>query len=113
MNAYDYQKLTRVTAKTVPVSGVLADRLIYPTLGMVNEAGEFAGKVKKIFRDKGGVISEEDMHALESELGDVQWYIAQVCDALGLSLDDVMQKNIEKTHDRMRRGVIGGSGDNR
>jgi hypothetical protein len=33
--------------------------IVYPTLGLANEAGEVAGKIKKIFRDKGGKISEE------------------------------------------------------
>ncbi len=32
--------------------------IVYPTLGLVNEAGEVAGKIKKIFRDKGGRISK-------------------------------------------------------
>jgi hypothetical protein len=26
--------------------------IVYPTLGLTNEAGELAGKVKKIFRDR-------------------------------------------------------------
>jgi hypothetical protein len=30
--------------------------IVYPTLGLANEAGEVAGKIKKIFRDKGGKI---------------------------------------------------------
>ena len=42
-----------------------------PRLGLVNEAGEFAGKIKKIFRDKGGEFSPEDKEALKGELGDV------------------------------------------
>jgi hypothetical protein len=41
--------------------------IVYPTLGLTNEAGEVAGKVKKIFRDHGGVITEDDRAALTLE----------------------------------------------
>ena len=49
--------------------------IVYPTLGLVNEAGELAGKVKKIFRDKQGQIGDDDREALKYELGDVLWYL--------------------------------------
>jgi hypothetical protein len=52
MNFTDYQNKARGTAK-YPVIG---HGVIYPTLGLANEAGEVAGKIKKIFRDKDGVI---------------------------------------------------------
>jgi NTP pyrophosphatase (non-canonical NTP hydrolase) len=87
--------------------------IVYPTLGLVNEAGELAGKVKKIFRDKGGVISEADRQALKGELGDVLWYRAQLCTELDLRLDDVAAGNIEKLFSRLERGAISGEGDNR
>ncbi len=87
--------------------------IVYPTLGLTNEAGEFAGKVKKIFRDKGGVISEEDRDALKSELGDVLWYLTQICSLLDLELADVAEANIAKLSSRKRRGKIGGDGDSR
>lgn len=87
--------------------------IVYPTLGLTNEAGEFAGKVKKIFRDKGGVISPEDREALKSELGDVLWYLTQICTQLDLNLADVAQANIVKLSSRKRRGKIGGDGDSR
>jgi hypothetical protein len=38
--------------------------IVYPTLGLANEAGEVAGKVKKIFRDRGGVLTDADREAL-------------------------------------------------
>ena len=72
-----------------------------------------AGKIKKIFRDKSGVISEADREALKGELGDVLWYLAQVSTELGLSLDEVAEHNIAKLTDRLVRGVIKGDGDNR
>jgi NTP pyrophosphatase (non-canonical NTP hydrolase) len=87
--------------------------IVYPTLGLVNEAGELAGKVKKIFRDKGGKISEEDRQALKGELGDVLWYLALICTELDLTLEEVASSNLEKLFDRLARGAIKGEGDNR
>jgi NTP pyrophosphatase (non-canonical NTP hydrolase) len=109
MNFTDYQTKSRATVK-YPVIG---HGVIYPTLGLVNEAGEVAGKIKKIFRDKDGVIGEAEKEALKAELGDVLWYIAQVCSELNLSLDDVAEANIAKLLDRQARGKIQGDGDNR
>ena len=87
--------------------------IVYPTLGLVNEAGELAGKIKKIFRDKGGVIGEEDRQALKGELGDVLWYFAQICTELDLTLEEVAEANLEKLLSRLERGKIRGDGDNR
>jgi len=87
--------------------------IVYPTLGLVNEAGELAGKVKKIFRDKNGQISEADREALKQELGDVLWYMAQIATELNLSLAEVADANLEKLFSRLERGKIGGEGDTR
>ena len=109
MNFTDYQTQSRKTAK-YPAIG---HPVIYPTLGLTNEAGEVAGKIKKIFRDKGGLIGEAERAALKGELGDVLWYLAQICTELDLSLEDVAGYNLEKLFSRLERGKIGGDGDNR
>lgn len=109
MNFSDYQKLSRRTAGYPSIG----HPVIYPVLGLANEAGEVAGKVKKIFRDKGGVIGEAEREALKAELGDVLWYIAQVCTELEIPLDDVAEANLAKLLDRQARGKIRGDGDNR
>ena len=109
MNFADYQTKSRKTAK-YPAIG---HPVIYPTLGLANEAGEVAGKIKKIFRDKNGIIGDDERAALRGELGDVLWYLAQVCTELELSLDEVAGHNIEKLYSRLERGKIGGDGDNR
>ncbi len=109
MNFTDYQTKSRKTAK-YPAIG---HPVIYPTLGLTNEAGEVAGKIKKIFRDKNGVIGASEREALKGELGDVLWYLAQVCTELDLSLDEVAEHNIEKLYSRLERGKIGGDGDDR
>jgi NTP pyrophosphatase (non-canonical NTP hydrolase) len=109
MNFNEYQQKSRRTAG-YPVIG---HPIIYPTLGLANEAGEVAGKIKKVFRDKGGEISEETRSALKAELGDVLWYIAQICTELEMSLDEVAAYNIEKLASRLERGKIRGDGDDR
>ncbi len=109
MDFKTYQEKSRRTAG-YPAIG---HALIYPTLGLVNEAGEVAGKIKKVFRDKDGQINEETRQALKAELGDVLWYLAQVCTELELSLEEVAEGNIAKLYDRLERGVIRGEGDNR
>jgi NTP pyrophosphatase (non-canonical NTP hydrolase) len=109
MELNDYQKRSRKTA----LYTIIGHPVIYPTLGLVNEAGEVAGKIKKVFRDKEGKFSEETLHALESELGDVLWYLAQVSTELGLNLDDIAEANLTKLSDRMDRGKLKGDGDTR
>jgi NTP pyrophosphatase (non-canonical NTP hydrolase) len=109
MNFNDYQTKSRKTAG-YPAIG---HPIIYPTLGLVNEAGEVAGKIKKLFRDKEGQISEETREAIKAELGDVLWYITQVATELGLSLDEIAEYNIAKLYDRLERGKIRGDGNNR
>jgi NTP pyrophosphatase (non-canonical NTP hydrolase) len=109
MNFTDYQTQSRKTANYPSIG----HPVVYPTLGLTNEAGEVAGKIKKIFRDKSGVISAADREALKGELGDVLWYLAQVCTELEISLDEVAEHNLEKLFSRLERGMIGGDGDNR
>jgi NTP pyrophosphatase (non-canonical NTP hydrolase) len=87
--------------------------IAYPTLGLVNEVGEVAGKIKKIFRDKNGVISDEDKEALKAELGDVLWYFTQICTELGITLEEVAEGNLEKLFSRQERNKLHGEGDNR
>ena len=109
MDFNDYQSKSRKTAG-YPAIG---HPVIYPVLGLANEAGEVAGKIKKVFRDRGGEISEETREALKAELGDVLWYIAQVATELNLSLDEIAEHNIAKLYNRLERGKIRGEGDNR
>ena len=109
MNLGEYQLQAGATAR-YPVIG---HPVIYPALGLTNEAGEVAGKIKKIFRDKAGVMDEGDIVALQSELGDVLWYLAQLATELGLSLDEIAEHNLVKLQDRLSRGKIHGDGDQR
>ncbi len=104
-----YQEQSRKTYSDIEVN----DPIVYPTLGLVNEAGEVAGKIKKIFRDKAGTISDDDREALKHELGDVLWYLTQICTNLDLTLEEVAEANLDKLFSRLERGKIRGDGDHR
>ena len=108
MTFKNYQELAVETA----VYGA-GDRIIYPALGLANEAGEVLGKIKKVLRDRNGVFTGESNQAIGDEIGDVLWYMAALSRDLGLSLDDIAERNIQKLLDRKARNVIHGSGDNR
>ena len=88
--------------------------LEYLALGMTSEAGEVAGKVKKLIRDgedKEGF--EMKKLAIASEIGDVLWYCAMMAKEVGVPLNDIMKENLKKLHGRKERGTLQGSGDER
>lgn len=113
MNADNYQKRAITTAYTDPkYVNTLMDQTIW-AMGVAGEAGEVVEKWKKIVAYKEGKVSPEDLDELAKELGDVIWYVAVMAHSLGLSLDDIMTRNLEKLASRQKRGVIKGKGDNR
>lgn len=95
----------------------MAQNYVYPSMGIVGEAGEVSEKCKKLWRATSStspeVFSDEDRLEVMKELGDVLWYAATLCTELGVSLEDVAKMNIAKLRGREARGVIKGSGDNR
>ena len=82
-------------------------------LGLVGEAGETADKIKKVLRDKDGVVSEHDKIEIAKELGDVLWYVANIARYLDVPLETVAQLNLEKLKSRQQRKLLHGEGDNR
>ena len=108
MQLRDYQDAARETA-----TYGARHRVVYPALGLASEAGEVAGKVKKVLRDRDGDFGPEQIEAIKDELGDVLWYIAVLAGDLGLSLDDIAAHNVAKLRSRMERGRLGGAGDRR
>lgn len=107
----DYENSAHSTAK-YPLRGRFGG-LVYTTLGLSGESGEFADKIKKIIRDDDSTMHEETRLELLKELGDVLWYVAEASYELGSSLEEVARMNAQKLQDRKERSVIAGSGDNR
>ena len=109
MKCDDYQRAALRTARAKDAP----DEFLHLVLGLVGEAGEIAEKVKKLVRDQDGDVARLDRDDMAAELGDVLWYTAVLADFLGLSLDDIARRNVDKLADRQRRAVLGGSGDHR
>lgn len=107
----EYQDKTHATA--VYPSSTQMEALAYLGLGLTGEAGEIAEKIKKAMRDDGGVLTDARRESLRGEIGDLAWYMSELCSTLGFSLADIAKGNIQKLADRQQRGVLSGSGDNR
>lgn len=86
---------------------------VYIALGIAGESGELVDKLKKVGRNNNGVFTDEAKLEIQKEIGDVLWYLSQLCEQLGISLEDAARLNREKLEDRKSRGVIKSRGDNR
>lgn len=113
MEFNEYQKKSR---KTAVYPGV-GDNMQYLGLGIADEAGEVAGKISKLMRDHNITsvhdLTDELRTELVKEMGDVLWYVANLSTEIGVDLNDLAEKNIEKLYSRMDRDTLHGNGDNR
>ena len=97
MKANEYQKTAMMTLnkdlnkKEMLVNGVM---------GLNGESGEVIDVVKKhLFQGH-----ELDKEKIVKELGDVLWYVAEVCESLDVTIEQVMEQNIEKLQKRFKNG---------
>lgn len=77
-------------------------------LGLVISAGHALETVKKYLRD--GSLNRAKLEAALVTYAKA-WRL--LCMSLGLTIESVMAVNREKLEDRIRRGTLGGSGNNR
>lgn len=92
MNFQQYQAKTTETAADNGIEILL--------LGLAGEAGEVCDYMKKVL----GHGHELDLVNLQSELGDVLWYLAQICQKTGLDLEMVAVANLAKLAERYPDG---------
>ena len=115
MNLNEYQSEAQ--------SFAVNDDLMHFTFGLLEEAGEAAGVLKRVFRDDPGYWDSDSNYdygvsymardKLIMELGDILWHVALVANNLGYSLEAVADLNIQKLQSRKERDMIKGSGDDR
>lgn len=110
----EYRKFLNDTSWYTHTDEHNAPELMYLTLGLSGESGEFADAVKKIIRVCGS--HDDDMFAelmhvdggegrLMEELGDVLWYLTKLADFMDTSIDELMILNAYKLYNRLiKRG---------
>lgn len=108
MDFKDYERETEQFAIYPDFGTASNTELSYLALGLMGESGEVAEKIKKKIRD-----GKFDAKETAKECGDVLWYLARLCKALGSSLEEEAYNNYTKLLDRKTRNMIQGSGDNR
>ena len=109
----EYQEKAKKYDLGKETTDIRETNFIDKVLGLVGEAGETADKIKKLLRDKDGVMSDGDRTAIIKELGDTLWYIATIARYLGVPLSEVAAENIEKLESRYQRNKLHGEGDER
>ena len=93
MNTKEYQAFARVGI--LPASEG-KNLLVGFALGLAGESGEVCDAIKK--REYHGRDIPTG-HIIE-ELGDVMWYVANLCTVLNISLDVVLEQNVDKLKHR-------------
>ena len=78
-------------------------RLDTAMTGLAGEVGECCDLWKKL-KFQGKELSEENRQKLIDELGDVCWYLSQAAMALGIGIEDIIDKNMQKIVTRYPNG---------
>lgn len=94
INLQKYQESARTTA----IYPNIGNNPLYPMLGLIGETGELSEKLKKIIRDNGGKVTVDKLQMIIGEMGDVMWYIANLCCEFGIVLGDIDDDNIFRIH---------------
>ena len=87
-------------------------------IGLSKEIGALAKKVRKEWEtftneQRASILKTKGTDGIDKEVGDSAWMLANVAHHLGFKMDDILEQNISKLDDRLKRNVLIGSGDNR
>ena len=92
----EYQTEAMKTAKSASDYPHPSGRLINAALGIIGEAGEIVEPVKKYLAGTRGL----DVDKMREEVGGVLWYIAELCEVLGITMQECAEYNIKQLRKR-------------
>lgn len=70
--------------------------LKYMSIGLAGEVGELLNEIKKLERDDDFILTSERKNKIKLELGDILWYYHGICSRLNLTLEEVLNSNMNK-----------------
>ena len=96
MTLREYQELARRTQNFELTN---KERMLHALHGISAETGEIHGFFQKIYQGHEFSVDE-----LKKEIGDLEWFVSELCDCMGFELEDVCRGNIEKLKKRYPEG---------
>ena len=96
----DFNLYQTISERTLPIGKTNNELLTNFALGLTGESGECADYIKKVVFHGHNL----DLFKIESELGDVLWYVSAIATTLGINLEDVAYSNFEKLSKRYIEG---------
>lgn len=113
----EWEDYVDITDETAVYPGAFYDRknpmfhvmgIMYAALGLNGEAGEVADVVKKQFRNNGDLHSGDlkFCNKMMEEMGDVMWYMARLCRALNLDMQEILEMNVIKLKERKEQDAL-------
>lgn len=96
MELNEYQKLA---SRTINKELNRNDNKYHALHGLVSEVGEIHGIYQKVYQGH-----DFEFNHLIKEIGDLMWFVAELCTSLGVSLEDICELNIDKLKKRYPDG---------
>lgn len=96
MNIRTYMQATRRTRNPKLTKG---ETLAHAVMGMVSEIGEIASLYQHHFQ--GEPLSADK---LKKEIGDLMWFVMELCDCYKIDPSDILYENIDKLKERYPEG---------
>jgi len=78
--------------RTCPNLNTNAENLLHMALGMQTEAAE----ISDVFKKKLAYNKDIDWVNVKEEIGDLMWYIMNLCTFNNFDLEEILQTNIDK-----------------
>lgn len=102
----EYQNFTHTTCVVRPEH--LGD---YLQAGLASEIGEYFGQMAKYHRGDRCLFDTQAL--MRKELGDIMWFVFEICNYYGWSAESIAKQNMDKLLKRKYAGTLKGDGDNR
>lgn len=96
MQMNEYQALAR---RTQNPGLTMVERKEHALMGLVSELGEVCAHYQKVHQGH-----PMDVNAVIKELGDMMWFMAELCDVLRIDMESVARRNIVKLEGRYPEG---------